>query len=142
MEQTKKDKIVKENAKIYALMDGKFPKIGDLIISIKENKGLTLSIDNNNGELKLILDSSQMIGVKKNKSCKQALIKGGISRNLELNKASEYDVKKRKAINIKSPGIDKIIKKEILFPDIKKIKGNINITCRKLKKFFITTLDG
>ena len=39
-------------------MDGKFPKIGDLIISIRENKGLTLSIDNNTGELKLIFDSS------------------------------------------------------------------------------------
>ena len=37
-----------------------------------------------------------MIGVKKNKSCKQALIKGGISRNLELNKASEYEVKKKR----------------------------------------------
>ena len=123
-------------------MDGKFPKIGDLIISIRENKGFTFNIDNNTGELKLIFDSSQMIGVKKNKSCKQAFIKGGISRNLELNKASEYEVKKIKEININSPGRDKIIKKEILFPDIKKIKGNINITCKKLKKFFITTLEG
>ncbi len=127
MEQTKNDKTVKENAKIYELIDGKLPKIGDLIISIKENKGLTLSIDNKIGELTLIFDSSQIIGVKKNKSCKQALIKGGISLNLELSKASEYDVKIRKAINIINPGRDKIIIKEIFLPDNKKIRGNINI---------------
>lgn len=127
MEQTKKDKKVKENAKIYELIDGKLPKIGDLIISIRENRGLTLSIDNRIGELTLIFDSSQIIGVKKNKSCKQALIKGGISRNLELSKASEYDVKNKKAINIINPGRDKIIINETFLPDNKKISGNINI---------------
>ena len=122
------------------LISGKTPNIGFRINSRKRLIGFNDRIKAILGDAICSLASSHIIGDKKNRHISIELIKGGMSRYLELITATMNDRRTKNTINnivpkhaakdVNAKGCD----------DINKITGIIISVCKKCKKFFITNL--